>query len=53
MIEPATWGNPMGTLYLTGPGGRIGWLLILKVILVLFWGGLFVCFESENPKNKT
>lgn len=40
------------TLYLTGPGGRISWLLILKVTLVLFRGAgeLFVCFESGNPK---
>lgn len=27
------------TLYLTGPGGRISSLLILKVTLVLFRGG--------------
>lgn len=28
------------TLYLIGPGGRISWLLILKVTLVLFQGGV-------------
>ena len=51
MIEPAIWGNPMGTLYLTGPGGR-DWLAPYPQGHSCFVLGGFVCFESENPKKK-
>ena len=51
MIEPAIWGNPMGTLYLTGPGGR-DWLAPYPQGHSCFVLGGFVCFVSENPKKK-